>query len=153
LSFSVDGELAALGERNGGNVRIWNITKGERVGGDLPAYQGDIGDLIFTPDRKQLITGGRNGEVKVWDLSKRQEPLRTIKAHSQAITAFAVNADGSRFATTGDDNVVKLWETATGKELRQWKMSSRVGNLAFAPDGKHLATANYNSTLYLLECP
>src|SRR5262249_9092467 len=37
--------LAALGERKRGSVRIWNITKGERVGGDLPAYQGDISDL------------------------------------------------------------------------------------------------------------
>ena len=28
-----------------------------------------------------------------------------------------------------------------------------VRNLAFSPDGKSVATANYNSALYLLECP
>jgi WD40 repeat protein len=61
--------------------------------------------------------------------------------------------DGSRFATASiKDGEVKLWETATGKELRQWTRIL-VNSLAFSPDGKYLATANANTTVYLLECP
>jgi WD40 repeat protein len=153
LAFSPDGELVALGD-GGGSVRVWQVAKGERLGGDLPAHTA-IGDLIFLRDkeRKLLVTGGQDGEVKVWDLMKRQQPLLKFQAHAGQITAFATNADGSRFATSGKDYVVKLWEAATGKELRRWSLNAPVSNLAYAPDGKHLATANANGTLYLLECP
>jgi WD40 repeat protein len=134
----------------GGSVRVWNVATGERIGGDLPAHRA-FGDLTLTPDKKLLITGGDDGEVKIWDLAKRSS-LRTIAAHKQKIKALAMSADGSRFATAGDDQEIKLWETATGKELRQWK-NMAISTMAFAPDGKHLATANLNTTLYLLECP
>src|SRR5262249_42393349 len=144
LAFSPDGDLVALGDLSG-SVRIWQVDKAERLGGDLPAHPA-IGDLIFVRDndRKLLVTGGEDGEVKLWALAKRREPWRKFKAPAGQITAFAASADGSRFATTAKDNVVKLWETATGKELRQWSFNAPVRNMAYAPDGKHLATANYN---------
>src|SRR5262249_774372 len=104
LAFSADGELVALGEKDGGEVRICEGMKGERPGGDLPAHQDPVGDLIFVPgkDKKLLITASRKGEVKVWDLEKRQQPLRAFQGHEGAVTAFAVTADGRRFATTGE---------------------------------------------------
>jgi WD40 repeat protein len=56
--------------------------------------------------------------------------------------------------------VIKLWDVATGKELRAWDLHLPVQQnkpfvraLAFTPDGKQLATANANTTVYLLECP
>ncbi len=61
LAFSADGELAAVGDGSGG-VRIWNVAKNERVKGDLVAHRR-LGDLILTPDKKLLITGGDDGEL------------------------------------------------------------------------------------------
>ena len=144
-----------------GTVRIWQVTKGERLpGGDLPVHQEGVGDLTFTPDKKFLITGSsKDGEVKVWDLAKRTA-VRTIKAHEGRITALAMAPDGSRFISVGQDNVVKLWETASGKPLRDWnfRVPTMAGgvfirNVAFTPNGKQVATANANTTLYLLELP
>jgi WD40 repeat protein len=150
LAFSPDGELAAMGD-NGGTVRIWSVAKNERLGGDLPAHKA-IGDLILTPDKKFLITGGEDGEIKAWDLAKRTTVWTIKKGHAKKIVAFAVSNDGRRFATASQNQDVKLWDTASGKELRTWK-GVAVRNMAFAPDGKHVATANFNTTLYLLECP
>jgi WD40 repeat protein len=72
-----------------------------------------------------------------------------------------MSADGSRFATTGHENSVKVWDTATGQEVRGWNFhipvssgrNALVRNMAFAPDNKHVITANANTTLYLLELP
>jgi WD40 repeat protein len=69
------------------------------------------------------------------------------------VVAFAVSADGTRFATASRDNEVKLWETETGKELRTWKLEIPLRNMAYAPDGKHLAVATFNTTAYLLDLP
>jgi WD40 repeat protein len=147
--------MAALGTQDG-SIRLWTINKeakGERVpGGDWPAMP-TLGDVIFTPDSKLVLTGGaEDGEVKIWDWKKR-EALKTFKAHDKGLSAFAMSPDGSRFATTGADNTVKLWETATGKELRRWAMGVPVSSLAFTPDGKQVVTANDNCTLYVLELP
>jgi WD40 repeat protein len=152
LSFSADGQRAALGDDNG-SVRVWDVAKRTKLGGNIPAHQAGIGDLALTPDNKYLLTGGLDGEVKVWDLAKRTQPVRTIKAHDQKVLAFAVSADGKRFVTTGGDNLVKLWDVATGRELRRWDLGCPVRGMAFTADGKHVATANTNTTLYLLDLP
>jgi WD40 repeat protein len=149
LTFSADAQIAVMGD-SGGSVRVWDIARGERIGGDLPAHR-TVTDLTLTPDKKLLITGGDDGEVKVWDLAQRQL-LHTIAAHKQKIVGFAMSSDGRRFATAGKEQEIKLWDLTSAKELRKWS-GVAVQALAFTPDGKHLATANQNTTLYLLECP
>jgi WD40 repeat protein len=136
---------------------LWQTAKAERLpGGDLPAHQKSLSDLILTPDQKHLITAGEDGEVKIWSLASwnqpNRQPLRTFQAHAERINAFAASPDGRRFVTASGEEV-KLWETATGKELRSWQLRVPVRNLAFAADGKTVATANANTTLYLLELP
>ena len=81
--------------------------------------------------------------------------IRTVR-----ILGVAVSDDGKRFATVDVGDVVKLWETATGKELRVWdfKVPYRaekpyLRGIVFTPDGKYVATANGDSTVYLLSCP
>jgi WD40 repeat protein len=53
-----------------------------------------------------------------------------------------------------------VWDTATGKELRRWDLhvpyqqsKPFVRTILFTPDGKNLATANADTTVYLLTCP
>jgi WD40 repeat protein len=135
------------------------VAKQERVGADLPAHAEAISDLMLTPDKKTLVTADKLGQVKVWDVAKR-EARHTIPAHTKMVVAFAMSPDGKRFATVGMENVVKLWETDGGKELRRWdlhvpyqKDKPFVRTLLFTPDGKGLATANGDTTVYLLTCP
>jgi WD40 repeat protein len=167
LAFSSDGDLAALGGEDG-SVRVLSLSKLERLpGGEFPAHQEALADLVFTPDKKLLITADRKGQLCFWDLAKRAaakpgqaEPERTVEAHKGGLVAFAMGPGGKFFATAGGENVVKVWETSTGKEVRAWDFSRLastarpfIHSLAFTPDGKSLVTANGNSTLYLLEAP
>jgi WD40 repeat protein len=167
LTFSADGSMAAMGGEDG-SVRVIGVAKLDRLpGGEFPAHQEAVADLMLTPDRKFLVTADRNCQLRVWDLAKLAKakpgmaaPERTIEGHKAGLAALAMSPTGTRFATAGTDNVVKVWDVASGKELRSWDLSrlsspgrAFVRNLAFTPDGKGLATANGNSTLYLLELP
>ena len=125
-------------------------------------------DLAFTPDKKGLVTCGRDGQVKVWDVAKLAkagpkdppEAIRTMSAHKQRIIAVAMSGDGKRFVTAGADNVVKAWDTVTGEELRKWEFKQPtvpgkpfLRGVLFTPDGQQVVTANCNATLYLLDLP
>ncbi len=161
LTISADGSLVAVG-RTDGTVHLWNIAMRKRIGEEWKAHEKsrEIMDLALTPDKKTLVTADNNGEVRIWELPQRKL-LRAIPAHKQKIVAVAMSPDGSRFATVAGDNVIKLWDRASGKELRQWDLHLPVlaeprpfvSMMAFTPDGKQLATANADTTLYLLDCP
>jgi WD40 repeat protein len=167
LAFSADGTLAAVGDKEGkekegkdGKVRIFDLATEKPVGPEISVSTKPVTDLAFTPDKKKLVTGDEGGEVKVWDLDNRAKPRHTIAAHKRMIVGFAMAPDGKRFATVGMDNVVKLWSIETGAELRAWDFKvpyqqnkPYVRSVVFGSDGKHLATANGDSTVYLLECP
>jgi WD40 repeat protein len=158
LALSLDTEIVALGAEDG-SVRAVRRDKGERIwGGDLRAHAGRLADLIFTPDKKTLLTASENGEVKVWDVEKvkgggQDEPAQKFKAHEGGFGSFAMSPKGDWFATTGADQTVKVWETATGKELRRWDVRQQVQSLASTPDGKKLAVANADGTIYLVTLP
>ena len=159
--FSADGKRALTGGRDG-TVRIYEMdTKQVVPGGDWFLFERGAGveALALNPEGKVLVAGGDNGEVRVADPNNRQ--VRHVLKHgSQRVLRCAVSADGKLAASAGQDNVVKLWDTATGKELRRWEIRtptqdrrSFVSELAFTPDGRHLLTANANTTLYMFELP
>jgi len=123
------------------------------------AHQDAVVDLVFTPDKKTLVTADKSGEIKIWDLEKRQA-VKTLPKQPQRVATFSMSPDGKTFATASMDNVIRLWDTAEGKELRSWDLKVPmqptmpfVRALAFTPDGKNIVSANGNTTVYMLECP
>jgi WD40 repeat protein len=161
VAFSADGKRALTGGRDG-TVRVYEMeTRQVAPGGDWFLFERGAGAeaLALSPDGKVLVAGGDNGEVRVADPDRRQ--LRHVLKHgTQRVLRCAVSADGKRAASASQDNVVKLWDAATGKELRRWEVRapvqdrrSFVSELAFTPEGRHLLTANANTTLYMLELP
>ena len=45
------------------------------------------------------------------------------------------------------------WSDLAGKRSAEWRLFGPVYDLAFAPDGRHLGTANANGTVYLFRLP
>ena len=44
---------------------------------------------------------------------------------------------------------IALFDTA-GKRIRDWQMPGVVNDVSFAPDSRHLAVANFNSTVVVI---
>ncbi len=149
LAFSADGSLVAMGALDG-SVRIWNLVKKERLGADRPTHAKRLADVAITPDNKKLVTCDEEGEVKVWAIDG-PEPLQTFRTAGGA-AGLAVGPDG-RIATYTGSGTIELWDLATGKSSRRWDLRCRVNTVTFFPDGKHIATANDNGTVYLLDLP
>ncbi|MBX9680534.1 MAG: hypothetical protein K2X38_17390 [Gemmataceae bacterium] len=161
LAFALDGAYAATGGANG-VVRVWNLEKKQQLpGGDWTFFEKDLGvaDLGLTPDGKTIVVTSDKGDVKIADVAKR-EVKKELKASDSRILACVISPDGKRFVTVDGANMIKLWELETGRELRSWNLAplspekgTYVIAIAFSPDGKHVATANANTTAFVLDLP
>jgi WD40 repeat protein len=57
---------------------------------------------------------------------------------------------GEGIASAGRDGRIIVWDVAAGDKFREWHLPGPVWDIAFAADGRHLATANGNGTVYVL---
>ena len=80
----------------------------------------------------------------IWDL-QTQEVRAEITGHDATITCVAYSPDGKLIASGSDDRTLRLWNEE-GEELSVIELDSQIKGLAFSPDGKHLFTANGNTT-------
>ncbi|HTU92216.1 MAG TPA: sigma-70 family RNA polymerase sigma factor [Gemmataceae bacterium] len=104
--------------------------------------------LAYSPDGKRIVTAGIGRALVLWDAASGKE-LPVFPSRGQILHA-AFSPDGKVIAIT--KGAGQLWDAASGKMLRELKVKGvqfRVMALAFAPDGKLLATANTDNAVHL----
>ena len=141
VRFSPDGKtIAGAGYESGqGNsIYLFDVATGKALP-KLPGHpSGGIRRLAFTPDGKQLVSGGFDGTVRVWDLQTKKE-VRQLKVESGTVYSLALSNDGKLLATAGRDGL-KVWDIAAEKMLhREPLLGSTCFATAFSPDGKLVA--------------
>lgn len=165
FAFSYDGALLAVTRlQKGGSLHIYNVETGERVRrirGSSP--------LAFSPNTRSFAAGNNYAEfsksIMLWDtresegsvLAKVGAPLDIIAAEEQTVRQFAVfndahdgmvlacafSPDGMTMATSGTDDDIHLWDLETGgQSATLLDHRADVNGLAYAPDGKMLASAS-----------
>jgi WD40 repeat protein len=147
----------AIGGDKDGTVRIWDLAKKERIGGDWPLFARSFADLGVTADKKYLVGADDEGTIKVAEIEKRNV-VASGPAHKSGVRAVVVSPTGTTFLTISNDRELKVWSLTDFKdkkvtELRSWLMPVTVNGAAYTPDGKSVVTANADGTAYVLELP
>src|SRR5262249_7519960 len=94
----------------------------------------------FTPDGKELITGGQDGVLKVWEPATGRE-TRSLTAHPRAVRFLALAPGGKQIVTRGEDGAIKVWDAATWREARALSETGD-GGIVISPDGQRLIVVN-----------
>jgi WD40 repeat protein len=92
------------------------------------------------PQAHALVLAGWDKSVRLWDVVAGKE-LRAFDGKRNQRPAFAVAPDGKFLAVVSGSKSVQIFDVATGREVRVIESPESVGSVAYAPDGKTLATA------------
>jgi WD40 repeat protein/serine/threonine protein kinase len=142
-AFSPDGKL--LASAAAGAVALWDVATG-RVYAPVP-WEGDARSVAFAPDGKSLVVSGHaGGDPARAGLSKRfrREDRRVIAEfhwNRGPINSSAFAPDGQAIVLGGETGIVNVWRPQAQTEAVLLGSHPDVRSLAFAPDGRLLATA------------
>ncbi|HEV2660660.1 MAG TPA: NB-ARC domain-containing protein, partial [Ktedonobacteraceae bacterium] len=100
----------------------------------------DISAIAISRSGHYWAAGSGQGEVWIWD-EGGQVLHQMWRAHMDRIRALAFSPDGHSLVTGSWDNTVKLWDVSSGSLLWLDWQGSNLASVAFAPDGRVLATS------------
>ena len=151
LTFSPDGQTLVCSKSNG-SIELWTTATGQLIGRLQRHGQGPVRSVAFTPDSKNLISGGHDCVIRAWDVAN-QKQLRQIQILGAWVWQLALSPDGRYLVSVDtDDGDPVLRDVATGQEVaRLGTRRERVRTFAFSPDSKMLACVGRTQAITLWE--
>src|SRR5206468_2756249 len=146
--FSPDGNIVATGGDDG-TLRLWDPGTGAETA-QLPKHNSAVSSVVFAHSGKFLLSSEGDGSLRFWDFttSKEQPPLPRSNG---SIRRLALSADDKALAVVPSSSQdVELWDLET-RSLRLTISGhhSTILAIAFAPDGRTLATGNASGSIQL----
>ena len=138
ISFSKNSSRAAIAEANHvGRIRIWNPADGVETG--ILTDVGQVENLKIASDGSWLAAITRDGKVRIWDVA-------TVIQGSTS-TRYAPDLGAPLITKIGEfdrvrDEKEQVWDPPVGDPNEVTYYEGWVTEVAIAPDGSWLATAD-----------
>jgi len=110
---------------------------------------------VFTPDGRQVISGGNDKLIRVWDIASGKQ-IFTLSGQDDAIGAIAISNDGNYLFSGGKDNSnsIRLWNLKTKSLV--WNLighNDMVTSLVITPNQLKLISSSQDKNIAIWEIP
>jgi len=153
VAFSPDGKTLAAGD--GTLIRLWDLATGWYVA-VLSGHTACPCSVAFHPDGQTLVSTAADTDpaVRIWDLATLKEKHR-LEGHTGPVLTGLWRPDGGLLMTCGgNDGTARLWDMTVNpppaRVLPILQSGPILRCIAQTPDGRYLATANPDGTIYVL---
>jgi WD40 repeat protein/energy-coupling factor transporter ATP-binding protein EcfA2 len=159
VAFSPDGQLIASGSWDE-TVRVWTL-QGNPIAPPFRGHTESINSVAFSPDG-QRIASSDTDQIRLWDRQGRSvgQPFQDDRCSN--IFSVAFSPDGQYIASSCHDHGVSIWKPVATVGL--WDLNGNLVRLigqrgekrddneivisvAFSPDSKHIAAADYSGLI------
>jgi WD40 repeat protein len=148
VAISPDGKFLATTDSGQPEIRLWDLVTGKPQWA-VKAHSNGVARIAFSPDGKNLASGGRDPKVRIWETATGR-PVRELGTSQFGVLFVAYSPDGKTLASSVEAGVA-LWDLTSGTEKWRLKTSHAVDSIAFRPDGGLLASAHGDWTVNLWE--
>lgn len=148
MALSPDNRFLAVGVRMPDSpIRLYDFPRRKLIG-VLRGHGHTVFSLAFSDDSRFLVSGSADKTIKLWSVAERRL-VRTFTGHTDAVYGVALH--GRRMVSGSWDGTVRLWDIEQRAALKTSReVGDRVFDVAFAPDGSHIAAIGKDNEKLLL---
>ena len=114
MHFSFDSQLVAGGSADG-IIQVWDANTGEQIY-LFTEHTKPVEEVVFSPDRKKLVSASTDQTVKVWSLVGVGGKLESTISHESPVYTVSYLSNGNSLVTGSADRLIRIWNTQTYTE-------------------------------------
>ena len=114
VAFSSDSQLVAGGSANG-TIQVWDANTGDRIY-LFTEHTKPVEEVVFSPDRKKLVSASIDQTVKIWSLVGVGGQLDSTISHNSPVYTVSYLSNGDSLVTGSADRLIRIWNTQTNTE-------------------------------------
>lgn len=110
----------------------------------LVGHKSEVCGLKWSPDDRELASGGNDNQLLVWNQHSHQ-PILKLTEHTAAVKAIAWSPHQSSLLASGGgtaDRCIRFWNTTNGNQLNNIDTGSQVCSLAWSKNVNELVSTH-----------